>query len=116
MALKTLKDVERIDGFDVAICRQDFDAKKRHVLAGYPGNGNVLMFRIQDGPIKEAGANGCQVDTVIEAAVRMVSGLNNRFPCVENGEAIAHLSCALDCLRERKKNREQRGVEGTSKA
>ncbi len=113
--MKTLEGVKRIDGEEVGLCRQDFDGKKRHVLLGYPGNGNVLMFRIQDGPIGEAGKNGCQVDALVETAVRVISGLNAQFPCVDNGEAIAHLACALDCLKTRKENREKRGVEGQNK-
>ena len=77
---------------------------------------NSITFKIQDAPIKEAGVNGCQVDTLVDAAAKIVEGLNAQFPCEENGECISHLYDALAALRKRKANREARGVEGENKA
>jgi hypothetical protein len=36
------------------------------------------------------------------------------YRCKENGEAIEYLIAALEALRERTKNRINRGVEGTN--
>ena len=77
---------------------------------------NSLAFTIQNGPVKENGVNGCQVDTVIHAAAHIIRELNKNFPCAENEEALRCLAGAIDALESRKKNREKRGVEGLNKA
>ena len=76
----------------------------------------MVSFRIQDGPIKENGVNGCQVDTLIETARKMITELNIKFPCRENSIAITKLDEALHWLEHRKKDREARAVEGKSEA
>jgi hypothetical protein len=75
---------------------------------------NSICFRIQNGPIKEVGVNGCQVDTLIEAARLIIEGLNLKYPCQDNDYVIGHLTCAIGYLKSRKKDRETRGVEGTN--
>ena len=60
--------------------------------------------------------NGCQVDTIIEAAKLVIEGLNKNFPSRENACAITKLDEALMWLRERTRLRIERGVEGQSKA
>lgn len=77
---------------------------------------NSLAFTLQNGPVKEVGVNGCQVNEVIEAAKLMIEGLNKAFPCRENAVAITKLDEALMWLEKRTKDRESRGVEGFSKA
>lgn len=77
---------------------------------------NSLSFTLQNGPVKEAGVNGCQVDTVIETAKLILEGLNKQFPCRENSVAITKLDEALMWLAKRKKDRESRNVEGLNKA
>lgn len=76
---------------------------------------NSLAFTLQNGPIKEVGINGCQVDTIIEAARHILQGFQAKFPCHENDAAISHLDSALDWLERRTADREARDVEGTSK-
>jgi hypothetical protein len=61
------------------------------------------------------GVNGCQVDTLIHAALIMLKGLNAKVGCVENDNAINKLEMALHWLGQRTIDRQQRGVEGTSK-
>lgn len=78
--------------------------------------GNKITFQIQDGPIRENGVNGCQVDDVIRTARDIITGLNERFPCRENSVAITKLQEAEMWLLERKRERERRGVEGFNKA
>ena len=75
---------------------------------------NEISFRIQNGPIKEHGVNGCQVDTIIETAKKILEGLDAKFPSEYNKLAINKLDMALSHLGERTKDREARGVEGTS--
>lgn len=77
---------------------------------------NSLSFTLQDGPIKENGVNGCQVDTIIEAAKIIVEGLNKKFPCRENAMVITKLDEALMWSEKRKSDRIKRGVEGKSLA
>ena len=100
MALETLKDLEEIGGFAV----------KRIVWKQPEGNyieinddANALTFKIQNGPIKEVGVNGCQVDTLIETAKLIIKGLNEKFPCDENEVAISCLNLALKSLSSGKK-------------
>ena len=76
---------------------------------------NSIAFTIQKGPIKEHGVNGCQVDALIDAAKQILQHFNKTYPCRENSLAITKLEEAMLWLNARKRNREQRGVEGTSK-
>lgn len=135
MALETLKGVKKIGGFDVVdmdairetrpdMFRPDgsmhyhlFEKDIRPFNFIYVRNDvNSIAFTIQNGPVKEKGVNGCQVDTLIETAKVMLEGLNKNFPCRENSVAITKLDEALMWLEKRKKDREARGVEGESKA
>lgn len=133
MALESLKGVNKIGEYDVVVM-DDLRAKhpekftetgamdhkwfeadiRPHNFIYVRNDKNSLAFTLQNGPIKEVGVNGCQVDTIIEAAKKMLEGLNAKFPCSENDGAIHCLNTALDCLALRKKNREARGVEGKS--
>lgn len=133
MALETLKNVKEIGGFQVVVMddlRNQFPEKFNESGAmDYkwfekdirPNNFiyirqdvNSLSFTIQNGPIKENGVNGCQVDTVIETVKMIIEGLNSRYPCRENSVAITKLDEALMWLEKRTKDRNNRGVEGTS--
>ena len=131
MALKTLKGIEKIDGFDVVVMdelRAKFPEKfnesgsmdykwfekeirpKNFIYVRH--DVNSISFTIQNGPVKEVGVNGCQVDTLIEAAYIIIEGLNMKFPCPENVRALDSLAKALCALKARKSEREARGVEG----
>lgn len=134
MALETLNGVSRIGGFDIivmdelrekyperftetgAMDNKWFEETIRPNYFIYVRNDkNSISFTIQNGPIKENGLNGCQVDTIIEAAKIIIEGLNEKYSCRENSMAITKLDEALLWLAKRKKDREQRGVEGASK-
>jgi len=133
MALENLNGVSEIGGFGVVIMdtlREKFPEKfnesgamdyKWFEAEIRPTNfiyvrhdKNSLSFTLQNGPIKEVGVNGCQIDTVIETVKVVLEGLNAKFPCQENAYAITKLDEALHWLNARKVNREKRGVEGTS--
>ncbi len=75
-----------------------------------------VTFTLQDGPIKEVGVNGVQIDDVIEWAKGVIEGFNAKFPCRENSMIITKLDEALLWSVKRKMDREKRGVEGKDKA
>lgn len=135
MALETLKGVEKIGDFNLVVMDelreihpdkfnesgamdwQWFEADIRpHNFIYLRHDKNSLSFTIQNGPIKENGINGCQVDTLIEAAKIIIEGLNKQFPCRENAMVITKLDEALMWSEKRKKDRVARGVEGKSQA
>lgn len=75
---------------------------------------SAISFTIQNGPVKEVGVNGCQVDTIIEAAKIMLESFNSKLPNEWNTTAIQGLETALEALKQRTLERERRHVEGTS--
>ena len=135
MALETLKGVTHINGEPIVVMDE---LREKHPERFTPSGSmdwkwfeeeirpnkfiyvrndkKSLAFTIQNGPIKENGKNGCQIDEVIATAKVMLEGLNKKFPCRENSIAITKLDEALLWLQKRKKNREERGVEGYDKA
>jgi len=129
MALETLKDFESFNGekvIDLDCAKLDpmfldkegnfnwekFDEHRKDFPISICHSQNMISFKIQKGPIKEVGKNGCQVDEMIAVALRIITGLNNQFPCEENEKAMIELASALSSLEDRRKNRELRGVEG----
>lgn len=133
MSLEVLAGVTEIGGFnviDMNTIREDypemfrpdgsmiyhlFDEKIRPFSYIYLRRDvNSISFNIQNGPIKEVGVNGCQVDTLIETAKLLIEKFNEKYPCSQNDDCIASLDQALEYLAVRKANREARGVEGTS--
>ena len=134
MALETFKNVKEIGGFKVVVMdelRDQYPEKfNESGSMNYewfekdirPNNFvyvrhdvNSISFTIQNGPVKENGVNGCQVDTIIEATKTILGGFNAKFPCRENSIAITKLDEALMWLEKRTKDRTTRGVEGFNK-
>lgn len=54
-----------------------------------------VSFTVQNGPIKEVGVNGCQMTAMIEAALLMIKGFSEKFPCRENAITITKIEEAL---------------------
>jgi len=133
MALNTLKNVKKIGKFtliDMGKLREENpekfnesggmdyqwfekDVRPNHFIY-LRHDVNSISFTLQNGPIKENGVNGCQVDDIIHVAKIMLEGLNLEVPCRENALAITKLDEALLWLMARKIDREIRRVEGTS--
>lgn len=128
MALETLKGFSEIGGFkvvDLDAAREsdkfrdaqgDFDwVKFDEYRKDYPVSichrENMISFRIQNGPIKEVGVNGCQVDTLLHAAMRIINEFNRKLPCIHNFKAMEDIQDAIKHLEDRKRDRESRGVE-----
>ena len=118
MALETLKGIEKIDGFKVNEHDRNLTATQWSLIPEQDKyidvnhERNSISFKIQNGPVKENGLNGCQVDTIIKTAKLILQGLDNNFPCVENKNAIKSLQLTLLYLENRKWDRKLRGVEG----
>lgn len=112
MSLEMLKNVTEIGGFKLSNSSDDINNGNPIVIS----QPNIIHFQIQDGPIGEVGVNGCQVDTIIEAAKLIIEGFNKKFPCRENSMIITKLDEALMWSDKRKKDRLKRGVEGTNKS
>jgi hypothetical protein len=135
MALETLKGFRELDGFKVAVMdelreqhpemfdpvsgQMDYVKFEKDFRPKYPvqirHDKNSISFTIQNGPVGEAGVNGCQVTTLIAAALEIIKGLNAKFPCRENLETLDYLQKAITSQEERKKERTNRHVEGSSK-
>ena len=140
MALETLRGVTEIGGVKTFRNLSEGDAKEGatvqvannrpmvipwkdfgdqfridHPIGIHDGS-NLLSFKIQNGPIKEVGVNGCQVDTLFATGLVMLDALNRNFPCPENEMAIIKVKELLMWLEERKRDRVRRGVEGYNKS
>ena len=114
MALETLRGIKKIGEFDVYETGSGrVDGVRSFIVVNH--HDNTIHFKIQKGAIKEKGKNGCQVDALIVAAKLILEGLNEKFPCKENKDAIRSLGDALIALTLRKINRTERGVEGFEK-
>jgi hypothetical protein len=113
MALKTLKDVKSINGVELkeVIWNQP---KENYIEVNHTCN--AITFKIQDGPIKEVGKNGCQVTDMIAVAKHIMEKLNDKFPCRDNAQTITKLDEALMWQKKRTDDRILREVEGLSKA
>ena len=114
MALETMRMVHAIGDATVRHLIGDAMSSVEDPDIDIDHNTNRITFKIQDGPIKENGRNGCQVDAMIHVARKIVAGLNKKYPCRENSAAITKLDEAMQWLRERTIDRETRGVEGTN--
>ena len=130
MALETMKGVKEINGTKVLQERIFFpcaegekpeinwpatDEARKNSPIFVDHEVNTISFRIQNGPIKEAGKNGCQVEDIIAVAKHMVEQLNAKFPCRENAMIITKLDEAIMWPKKRTEYRKLRNVEGLSK-
>jgi len=78
-------------------------------------NKDSVLFIGQRGSVKEVGVNGCQIDDMITFALGTIRAFNSKFPCRENSIACTKLEEALHWLESRKRDREDRNVEGREK-
>jgi hypothetical protein len=131
MALETMKGVTEINGEKIFQSRIYFPLEQgKPAEINWPATDearkeypifvdhevNMISFRIQNGPIKEVGKNGCQVEDVIAVAKHIVEQLNAKYPCRENAMMITKLDEAIMWSKKRTADRQARQVEGLSKA
>jgi hypothetical protein len=116
VALETLKGVTKIGGESIAhIINTDPVEVSDEVSIIVNHVANSIRFKIQNGPIKEFGKNGCQVSDILAVAKKIFEELNAKYPCRENAMTITKLDEALMWQDKRTRDREARGVEGFSK-
>ena len=133
MALETMKGLKEIHGEKILemdslkethpeLFREDGSMKyeifEKEYRPKYPiqirHDKNSISFTIQNGPIKENGKNGCQLDSLVAVVTHMIRVLNLNYPSEYNSKAIQCFETGLFHLQERTRDRESRGVEGTS--
>ena len=77
----------------------------------------ISQLDFQHGPIKENGVNGITEKMLLDIVVHRLRGHQlGDYASIANDNAIALISHAISELQERTKDREDRGVEGTSNA
>lgn len=76
---------------------------------------STIEFKIQDGPIKEVGVNGTQIDEIGKAWLEIIRLFQFQFPCRENALTITKIEEALMWQNKRNENRIARNVEGYNK-
>jgi len=77
-------------------------------------DGRAVTFALQRGPVREVGHNGCDITDMLEFTRLTLEAFQAKFACRENAIAITKMQEAEMWLRERTRDREERGVEGTS--
>ena len=73
---------------------------------------NRIVFH--EGSIGEVGITGISIEALLAIVDHRMGVLNAKFPCRENAIAATHIQTALLFLKERTRDRESRGVEGTN--
>lgn len=77
----------------------------------------VANVAFQNGSIKEAGVNGATNEALLAIVIDRLEGFSRGpFPSPETDQALKHCKRALDWLKTRTIERENRGVEGELKA
>lgn len=81
-------------------------------------NRSILAYiKFQDGPIKEVGINGIQIEDLIELAhlrLKNMAYMSSDNPDAWTKAAISYLEQASSHLMDRKKYRLAKSIEGTS--
>lgn len=76
-----------------------------------------LPIVFQNGPIAEAGVNGITQEALLAIVIdRLRSFQAGPFACEANALALDHCVEALECLKDRTRQRLARGVEGKTQA
>jgi hypothetical protein len=136
MKLNTLRGVKKLGGHNVVVMdnlKEKFPDKfnesgamdykwfekdiRPHNFIYVRHDVGSLSFTIQSDPISEVGVNGCQADALIDAAMHMYKHFQSKgTPSTFTNQMISHCQSILDLTEARTKDRESRGVEGTSQA
>ena len=137
MALETLKNLETIGGFKVirnhGVCEDngdymectadgqrrrikwsDYDELRKDFPIGIDELNNMISLKVQNGPIKEVGVNGCQIDCFAHVLAAILMGFDPSLQSKENADAATYLNKAIDSLEARTKRRTEEGIEGTN--
>lgn len=75
----------------------------------------LSQVNFQNGPIKEAGVNGCHNEDLLAIVADRLHGFQSGpYACRENALALTKIEEALHWLNHRTQARVDRGVEGTN--
>jgi len=92
----------------------NFNAHHLYAIRDADTGETLTEINFQLGPIKEHGVNGIHHEDLIAICLDRLQHLNQgRFSCRQNALAITKLEEALLWLRDRTRERDNRGVEGT---
>lgn len=92
-----------------------YNAPHHFMVVEEESNEALVYVDFQKGPVKEVGLNGCQHEDLIKMIlIRLENFQKSEYACEENAKAIEYLNKTLEIMESRTKNREARGVEGTS--
>lgn len=84
-------------------------------VEGKEMTGGGLRICFQKGPLKETPMNGIHNEDLLAIVIDRLNGFQKGdCACKDNGKALVDLYGALAHLQRRTKEREKRGVEGTS--
>ena len=103
------------DNNQVTVLHKSVDNPGHDYSIVVPAGDVMLDISFQNGAVKENGVNGITSEALLAILIHRTEGLNDRFPCKENEEAIEALKTALNAFESRTKNRIARGVEGLEK-
>jgi len=79
------------------------------------GSGSFAQVSFQNGPVGEAGVNGCHHEDLLAIVMdRLRSFQAGEYRCRENALALTKLEESMHWLGHRTRERDARGVEGTS--
>jgi hypothetical protein len=73
-----------------------------------------MEIRWQEGTFMEVGKNGSMLEQPIRALLHHVAQLQSERPCRQNAQITEHLNAVLGLLDERTRERNSRGVLGTT--
>lgn len=99
-------EVVKVNVFDNSKVEDSID--ENHIY-GLLGNQHVRFMKKVDGKLVYDGTTN---EELLEVLIHRVQGLNNKFPCMENMNAIAQMGMALEWLKSRTTKRIKQNVEG----
>lgn len=96
-------------------CHQYQVVHKEHSFSDPQITQTLAAISFQNGPVKEAGVNGCHNEDLVAIVIDRLYGFQSgEYNCLENDMALIKLKEAMMWLRTRTEEREKRGIEGTS--
>lgn len=91
------------------------NANHKYLVRGFGDNNRLGEISFQNGPVKESGINGLQNEDLLAIVADRLEGFQTGdFPSSENALALDRVLGAMSALESRTRQREIRGVEGTS--
>ena len=111
MAFEVLKGRQTIYGEKVS--HADKEKSQEHAFIHIDHHNNTITLKIQNGPIKEVGVNGCQMEYLAAVLHELIEGHDEINPCRENKIFKSLLEAALAVNDMRTARREKEGTEGT---